>query len=55
MGGRVSNLTASFASMLNMKPILTICEGKLDLLVRVRRQKKAWERVIELSAIRVGD
>ncbi len=55
MGGRVSNFAASMGNMLNVKPILTIRDGKLDLLERVRTQKKAWERVIELAAIQTGD
>lgn len=55
MGGRVNNITASMAKMLNVKPILTIKDGTLDMIERVRTQKKAWERVIELSALRVGN
>ncbi len=54
IGGRVSHITAGMAGMLNIKPILSIQNGKLDMLEKVRTRKKSWKRMIELVKADIG-
>ena len=49
-GGRIGGAQRLLGSALNVKPILTIKDGKVDTADSVRTSKKAYEKVIELVA-----
>ena len=55
MSGRVGKVAAGMANTLNIKPILTVSDGKLVLLEKVRTQKKAVERMMTLVKGQLGD
>ncbi|MDT8381311.1 MAG: DegV family protein [Brevefilum sp.] len=50
MGGRMGKLAAGFGETLEIKPVLTLRDGKLDLLEKVRTWKKAKARLIQLAS-----
>lgn len=50
LSGRVTGLAASMAELLDIKPVLTMRNGGLELLERVRTERKSWSRVLDLTA-----
>ncbi|MBN2048460.1 MAG: DegV family protein, partial [Anaerolineaceae bacterium] len=48
MGGRMGKFTAGMADTLNIKPVLTVVDGKLEMLEKIRTKHKATKRVLEL-------
>jgi DegV family protein with EDD domain len=54
-GGRVKRSTAFIGSLLNIKPILNVEEGKLVPIEKSRGRKKLYNRIIEILEERGAD
>jgi DegV family protein with EDD domain len=54
MSGRVGTLQAAIASALNVKPIVVLKDGMLDMSERVRTRKASIQRVISMAKERFG-
>jgi len=49
-GGRIGGASALFGSILQVKPILTLVDGKTEPFEKQRTKKKALDRIIEIVA-----
>ena len=54
-GGRISAVSAVFGTMLNIKPILSINDGKLDKLTTVKGTKRALEFIVNKFVEEYGE
>lgn len=54
-GGRIGGGQAFLGTMLNLKPILEVRDGKIEAAGKVRTMNKAVEKVIEIAKSKVGD
>jgi DegV family protein with EDD domain len=54
MSGRVKAMQAALASLLNVKPIVILNDGMLNVTERVRTRGRSIERVIERMRERIG-
>jgi DegV family protein with EDD domain len=54
MSGRVGRLQSSLAALLNLKPIIILENGLIDVTEKVRTQRKAIDRMFDIMAHRLG-
>jgi DegV family protein with EDD domain len=55
MNGRISALQERIISILQIKPIIVLKDGLLEIAERVRTRKKSMERIVDLARKRVGE
>jgi len=55
MSGRVKAIQAALASVLNVKPIVILADGILDVTEKVRTRRRSIERIVEKMRKRMGD
>jgi len=55
MSGRVGTLQAALATVLNVKPIVTLQDGMLQMTERVRTRQFSLDRVIKIVKEKFGD
>jgi len=49
-GGRIGGAAAAFGSLLQIKPILTMVEGRIDLFEKIRTHRRAVDRAKQMFA-----
>ena len=54
-GGRIGGASRFLGTILNVKPLLHLAEGRVDALERVRTRQKAMSRMVEVMAQRLSD
>jgi len=54
MSGRVGRMQSSLSSLLNIKPIVLLEDGVIDVADKVRTRRKALERLVDMVVARVG-
>lgn len=53
--GRVGTLSAALASLLNVKPVVRLEDGVLNMVDKVRTRKASLERVVDMGKAAFGD
>jgi len=54
LSGRVKTLQAALASLLNVKAIVVLQDGSLDVVEKVRTRRRSFDRIIERTRSKVG-